>query len=94
MNIKNKIIKWLGGYTADEIVKQQKIEFVRTEKQFIPIKATFAAKSNDFSDAIRHNLSYQIAEYVLEFNLAYYDVEYNPSTDCYFYKAVLYVREP
>lgn len=94
MNIKNKIIKWLGGYTADEIVKQQKIEFIRTEKQFIPIKATFAAKTNDFSEYIKYDLSYQIIEYILKFNLLYYDMKYDPLADCYVYKAVLYVREP
>ena len=33
MNIKNKIIKWLGGYTQDELIEHQKIEICRTEKQ-------------------------------------------------------------
>lgn len=99
MNIKNKIIKWLGGYAQEDMIhamnrSQATINYFRTEKQFIPIKATFAAKTNDCPDYVKHNLGYQIAEYILNFNLLYYDMKYDPSTDCYIYKAVLYVREP
>ena len=92
--IKNKIIKWLGGYTQDELIEKKTITFTRTEKQLIPIKVNFAAKTNDYPDYIRSNLCYQIAEYILDFNLCYYNMEYDPQIDCYMYKAVVYVREP
>lgn len=42
MNIKNKIIKRLGGYTQDELIEKKKIEFCRTEHPISVIQVQFA----------------------------------------------------
>ena len=47
MNIKNKIIKWLGGYTQNELVEQKKVEICHTEKPIAVIKVNFAADTLD-----------------------------------------------
>lgn len=100
MNVKNKIIKWLGGYTQNElieqkkIVEQKKIEVCRTEKPILPIAVEFAATTLDHLDIIKNNLCYQVAEFMFKYNLLYYDVSRNETNDCYIVRAKAYVREP
>lgn len=94
MNIKNKIIKWLGGYTQDELVEQKKIEFCRTEKQILTIKTQFAAYDLDHIEYIKHNLCYQIADFILKYDLVYYDTERDEENNCYIVHAIAHVREP
>jgi len=106
MNIKNKIIKWLGGYTQNEfveqkkVVEQKKIEVCRTEKQLFPISAEFAVSAqyekpdSDILEAIKHNLCYQAADFMFKYNLLYYDCYYDEVTNCYILRAKVYVREP
>ena len=97
--IKNKIIKWLGGYTQDELVEQKKIKFCRVEKQFYPIAAEFAVDAKykelepDVLEFVKHNLCYKIADFMFKYNLLYYDVSRNETNDCYVVRAVAYVRE-
>ena len=100
MNIKNKIIKWLGGYTEDELVDQKKIEFCRVEKQIFPITVEFAVDAqygkpdSDTLEAIKHNLCYQAADFMFKYNLLYYDFYYDEVSNCYIMRAKAYVREP
>ena len=100
MNIKNKIIKWLGGYTQDELIEQKKIVFCRTEKQILPIAVEFAVDAQDGKpdsdrlEIIKHNLCYQAAYFMFKYNLLYYDFYYDEITDCYIMRAKAYVREP
>lgn len=94
MNIKNKIIKWLGGYTSDELIEQKKIEFCRTEKQILPIATEFATTTLDHLDIIKNNLCYQVAEFLFKYNLLYYDVSHDETNDYYIVRAKAYVREP
>ena len=100
MNIKNKIIKWLGGYTQDELIEKKQIEICRTEKQLFPISAEFAVDAqygkpeSDRLEAIKHNLCYQIADFMIKYNLLYYDFYYDEACDCYIMRAKAYVREP
>lgn len=100
MNIKNKIIKWLGGYTQDELVEQKKIEFCRTEKQLFPISAKFAVDAQhgkpnfDTLEAIKHNLCYQIADFMFNYHIIEYTTIYDEASDCYIVRANTYVREP
>ena len=99
MNIKNKIIKWLGGYTQDELIEKKQIEICRTEKQLFPIAAKFAVDAqhgkpeSDTLEAIKHNLCYQIADSMFKYNLLYYDFYYYEECDCYIMSAKAYVRE-
>ena len=94
MNIKNKIIKWLGGYTQDELIEKKQIEFCRTEKQIFPIAVEFAITTLDHLDIIKNNLCYQVAEFLFKYNLLYYDVSSDETNDCYIVRAKAYVREP
>ena len=100
MKIKDRIIKWLGGYTQDELVEQKKIEFCRTEKQLFPIVAEFAvdAQYNDLepsaSEFVKHNLGYQIADFMLQHMLLDYTITHDETTNCYIIRAKAYVREP
>lgn len=106
MNIKNKIIKWLGGYTQNEfmaqkkVVEQKKIEVCRTEKQLFPISAEFAVDAqhgkpnSDTLEVIKHNLCYQAADFMFKYNLLYYDFYYDEVANCYIMRAKAYVREP
>lgn len=94
MNIKNKIIKWLGGYTQDELIEQKQIVFCRTEKQIFPIAVEFATTTLDNLDFIKNNICYQIAEFISEYKLLYYDISRNETDDCYIVRAKAYVREP
>ena len=97
--VKNKIIKWLGGYTQDELLEKKKIEFYRTEKQFYPITAEFAIDAQykelepGVLEFVKHNLCYQVAEFMFKYNLLYYDVSRNETNDCYIVRAKTYVRE-
>lgn len=106
MNIKNKIIKLLGGYTQNEfieqkkIVEQKKIEVCRTEKQIFPISVEFAISAqhekpdSDRLEAIKHNLCCQAADFMFKYNLLYYDFYYDKVANCYIMRAKAYVREP
>ena len=102
MNIKNKIIKWLGGYTQDELVeqKQKKIEICRTEKQLFPISVNFAIDAqhgkpdSDRLEAIKHDLCCQAADFMFKYNLLYYDFYYDEVSNCYIMRVKAYVREP
>lgn len=94
MNIKNKIIKWLGGYTQDELIEKKKVEFCRTEYPIAVISVEFATTTLDPLDIIKKNLCYQVAEFIFEYNLLYYDVSRNETNDCYVVRAKAYVREP
>lgn len=94
MNIKNKIIKWLGGYTQNELVEQKKIEIYRTEHPIAAVKVNFATATLDHLDIIKKNLCYQVAEFIFKYNLLYYDVSRNETNDCYIVRAIAYVREP
>lgn len=99
MRIKDRIIKWLGGYTQDELIEQKKIEFCRTEKQLFPIVAEFAVDAEykelepGVLEFVKHNLCYQIADFIFKYNLIYYDVSRNDTNDCYIVRAKAYVRE-
>ena len=99
MNIKNKIIKWLGGYTQDELIEQKKIEFCRTEKQLYPITAKYAIDAEykelepDVLEFVKHNLCYQVAEFMFKYNLLYYDVSRDEANN-YIMSVKAYVREP
>lgn len=100
MKIKNRIIKWLGGYTQDELIEHKKIEICRTEKQLNPISAKFIVDAqhgkpdSDALEAIKHNLCCQIADFMFKYNLLYYDFDYDEVTNCYIMRANAYVREP
>lgn len=94
MNIKNKIIKWLGGYTQDELVEQKKIEFGRAANPIAVIQVEFAATTLDHLDIIKNNLCYQVAEFMFKYNLLYYDVSRDETNDYYIIRAKAYVREP
>lgn len=101
MNIKNKIIKWLGGYTQNELIEQKKIEveFCRTEKQIFPIVTEFAIDTDFYkvtkdSATIEHNLCCQIAEFISKYHLVEYTTTYDEASDCYIMRAKAYVREP
>lgn len=94
MKLKNKIIKWLGGYTQNELVEQKKIEICRTEKPIAVIKVNFATDTLDHLDIIKNNLCYQVAEFMFKYNLLYYDVSHDETNDCYIIRARAYVREP
>jgi len=100
MNIKNKIIKWLGGYTQDELVEQKKIEFCRVEKPISVVQARFAIDAqhgkpnSDTLEAIKDNLCYQAADFMFKYNLLYYDFYYDEVSNCYIMRAKAYVREP
>lgn len=97
--IKNKIIKWLGGYTQDELTEQKQITFCRTEKQLFPIVAEFAIDAEykelepGVLEFVKHNLCYQIADFMFKYNLIYYDISHNETNDCYVVRAKTYVRE-
>lgn len=99
MNIKNKIIKWLGGYTQDELIEQKKIEFCRTEKQIFPIVTEFTIDAEFYeaakdSTTIEHNLCYQIADFMFNHHIVEYTTVYDEVSDCYIMRAKAYVREP
>jgi len=100
MNIKNKIIKWLGGYTQDELIEQKKITFCRTEKPISVVQTQFAIEAqrgkpdSDTLEAIKHNLCHQAADFMFKYNLLYYDFYYDEITNCYIMRAKAYVREP
>ena len=100
MNIKNRIIKWLGGYTQNELIEKKQVEICRTEKQLFPISAQFAIDARraeldpDTLEVIKHNLCYQVADFMFKYNLLYYDFYYDEVTDCYIMRAKAYVREP
>lgn len=99
MNIKNRIIKWLGGYTQDELITQKKIEFCRTEKQIFPIVTEFAIDAEFYevvkdSTTIEHNLCCQIVEFIFKHHLVEYTIIYDEASDCYIMRAKAYVREP
>lgn len=104
MNIKNKIIKWLGGYTEEDMLhamnrSKATITYCRTEKQLFPISAEFAVDAqhgkpdSDTLEAIKHNLCYQIADFMFKYNLLYYDFYYDEVANCYIMRAKAYVRE-
>ena len=100
MNIKNKIIKWLGGYTQDELVEQKKIEFCRIEKPISVVQARFAIDAqygkpdSNALETIKNNLCHQVADFMFKYNLLYYDFYYDEITNCYIMCAKAYVREP
>ena len=98
MNIKSKIIKWLGGYTQNELVEHKKIEICRTEKQIFPIVTQFAVDAEFYeaaknSNTIEHNLCCQIAEFISKYHLVKYTTTYDEVSDCYIMRAKAYVRE-
>ena len=99
MNIKNKIIKWLGGYTQDELITQKKIEFCRTEKPLFPIVTQFAIDAEFYETAkdsttIEHTLCYQIADFMFNHHIVEYTTIYDEASNCYIVRAKAYVREP
>jgi hypothetical protein len=100
MSIKNKIIKWLGGYTQDELIEKKTIEFCRVEKPISVVQARFAIDAqhgkpnSDTLEAIKHNLCYQAADFMFKYNLLYYDFYYDEVSNCYIMRAKAYVREP
>lgn len=101
MNIKNKIIKLLGGYTQNELIEQKQIEVkvCRTEKQIFPIVTEFAIDTDFYKAAkdsatIEHNLCCQIAEFISKYHLVEYTTIYDEMSDCYIMRAKAYVREP
>ena len=99
MNIKNKIIKWLGGYTQNELIEQKKIEFCRIEKQLFPLVTEFAIDAKFYdaikdSNTIEHNLCCQIAEFMFKHHLVEYTTVYDEASNCYIMRTKAYVREP
>lgn len=99
MNIKNKIIKWLGGCTQDELIERKKIEICRTEKQLLPIVTEFAIDAEFYeatkdSNMVKHNLCCQLAEFISKYHLVEYTTTYDEVSDCYIIRAKAYVREP
>ncbi len=105
MNIKNKIIKWLGGYTEEDMLhamnrSKATITYSRIEKQLFPISAQFAVDAqygkpdSDILEMIKQNLCYQAADFMFKNNLLYYDFYYDEVTNCYIMRAKAYVREP
>ncbi len=100
MKIKDRIIKWLGGYTQDELLEQKQIEFCRVEKQLFPIMAEFAVDAQykelepDVLKFVKHNLCYQIVESIFDYNLLYYDISRDETNNSYIVRAKAYVREP
>ena len=60
MKLKKKIIKWLGGYTEDELLSLPKI--VKVEKQFIPIKAQYIIRDFDEMDFAKAALANKIVD--------------------------------
>ena len=99
MKLKNKIIKWLGGYTQDELIEKKKIEICRTEKQLFPIVTEFAIDAKFYeatkdSAIIEHNLCCQIAEFISKYHLVEYTTSYDEVSDCYIMRAKAYMREP
>lgn len=99
MNIKNKIIKWLGGYTQDELIEKKTIEFSRTEKQIFPIVTEFAIDAEIYeaakdSDIIEHDLCYQIADFMVKHHIIEYTTIYDEASNYYITRAKAYVREP
>ena len=105
MNIKNKIIKWLGGYTEEDILhamnrSKATITYSCVEKQLFPISVYFAIDAqhgkpdSDRLEAIKHNLCYQAADFMFKYNLLYYDFYYDEVSNCYIMRAKAYVREP
>ena len=99
MTIKNKIIKWLGGYTEEDLFNtinknQTTVNYSRVEKPILPIAVEFATTTLDYLDIIKHNLCYQVAEFIFKYNLLYYDVSHNETDNCYIVRAKAYLREP
>ena len=99
MNIKNKIIKWLGGYTQDELIEKKKIEVCYTEKQLFPVVTEFAVEAEFYETAkdsktIEHSLCYQIADFIFNHHIVEYTTSYDEVSDCYTMRAKAYVREP
>ncbi len=103
MNIKNKIIKWLGGYTEEDMLNRSQattITYSHIEKQVFPISMEFAVDAqygkpdSDRLEAIKHNLCHQAADFMFKYNLLYYDFYYDEVSNCYIMRAKAYVREP
>ena len=105
MNIKNKIIKWLGGYTEEDMLhamnrSKATITYSHIEKQLFPISVEFAVDAqygkpdSDRLEAIKHNLCRQAANFMFKYNLLYYDFHYDEVSNCYIMRAKAYVREP
>ena len=105
MNIKNKIIKWLGGYTEEDMLHAMNrlnipINYSRIEKPISVIQVQFAVDAqqgkpdSNTLETIKHNLCYQAADFLFKYNLLYYDFYYDEITNCYIMRAKAYVREP
>ena len=105
MNIKNKIIKWLGGYTEEDIPHTMNkseviINYSYAKKQLFPISVEFSVNAqhgkpdSDTLEAIKHKLCNQAADFMFKYNLLYYYFYYDEITNCYVMRAKAYVREP
>ena len=72
VNIKNKIIKWLGGYTRDEYEKScihKEVYFSRVEKQIIPIRITIKEDGSVPRYYARKEICQQLASFIYDHNL-------------------------
>lgn len=105
MNIKNKIIKWLGGYTEEDMLHAMNrlnapINYSRIEKPISVVQARFAIDAqcgkpdSNALETIKNNLCHQVADFMFKYNLLYYDFYYDEITNCYIMCAKAYVREP
>ena len=92
MKLKNKIIKWLGGYTEDELIEQKKIEFCRTEKPVVPIKTHNIVKLESLECA-KEYLAREIGHFIKEQGLIDYKLELDKNYESYdLYATVLVVK--
>ena len=97
MSIRNKIIKWLGGYTEEDVMNESKaiIDYSRIEKQLFPVAIEIAIDGEFYDFAtIKHDLCCQIAEFMSKYHLVEYTTIYDEITNCYVVRAKAYVREP
>lgn len=101
MSIKNKIIKWLGGYTEEDAMNKSKvaITYSHVEKRLFPINIEFAVDANFYEDtknsmSSEYELCHRIADFMFKHYLVEYTTSYDEVSNCYIMRAKAYVREP
>lgn len=93
MKIKEKIIKWLGGYTQKEILDAHKITYTKIEKDLIPIGIARLISSKDLVPETKQWLVGELSRFILNHNLCLFNV-INNQDGTYTVEARLWVREP
>ena len=97
MSIRNRIIKWLGGYTEEDAMNKNKVTI--TYSHVVPINVELAVDANFYEDtknsmSSEYELCHRIADFMFKHYLVEHTTFYDEVSNCYIMRAKAYVREP